>query len=74
MNKAISLDPQNWNYTYDLALVRAEAGLNPRPAARRALALDPLEPLTRRAWAELRTATPQQWQVRGLALVNQATL
>jgi len=74
INKAISLDPQNWNYTYDLALVRAEAGLNPRSAARRALALDPLEPLTRQAWSALRIGDPQQWQVRGRTLVNQATL
>jgi O-antigen ligase len=70
INKAISLDPQNWNYAYDLAVFRAAAGLDPRAAARRALSLDPRETLTQQAWLAFRAETPAQWQVEGRNLVN----
>jgi hypothetical protein len=47
--KAISLDPDNWNYWYDLAVIRASAGLDPISAIHRAITLDPREPLVRQA-------------------------
>ena len=43
--EAVHYESNNWNYQYGLALARAENGLNPRPAARKALQLDPLEPI-----------------------------
>jgi hypothetical protein len=49
IQKAISLDPGNWNFRYDLAVMRASAGLDPIPAARTALALDSREPLVQNA-------------------------
>jgi len=45
IQKAISLDPDNWNFHYDLAVMQASAGLDPAPALRKAAALDPREPL-----------------------------
>jgi len=41
MEKAIARDPGNWDYHYGLALTRGAAGLDPRPAAGRALQLNP---------------------------------
>ena len=40
IEKAIDRDPNNWEYRYGLAIARGVAGLNPRPAARRALELN----------------------------------
>jgi hypothetical protein len=40
---ALRHDPDNWELHYTLAIARAGAGLDPRPAARRATALNPLE-------------------------------
>ncbi len=48
MAKAVSLDPQNWQEAYWLAVARGAAGQNPHTAALRALQLNPLEPLARR--------------------------
>ena len=45
MGKAVRLDPDNWEYRYGLALVRAAAGIDPRPAARQAQRLNPKEKL-----------------------------
>jgi hypothetical protein len=42
-------DPENWELPYAEALIRAVAGLDPRPAARAALARYPASPLTRAA-------------------------
>jgi hypothetical protein len=45
MQAAVDRDPGNWQYHYDLAVARAEAGLDPRPeleAARRRSPLDDL--------------------------------
>ena len=40
--KAIQRDPLDWEYHYDLALVRGAFGLDPRPAAANALKLNPM--------------------------------
>jgi hypothetical protein len=46
---AVARDPASWEAHHGLALLRAAAGLDPRPAARRARALNPLSPYTRDA-------------------------
>jgi Tfp pilus assembly protein PilF len=60
MRQAVDRDPHNWQFRYSLAVAEAAAGMDPRPAAREALRLDPLEFATqdllrpfrtdRRAW------------------------
>jgi hypothetical protein len=61
MNQAVALDPENWNYAYGLALTRAAAGLNPLGAARRALLLNPREPLVQVEWQTFKADRPSQW-------------
>lgn len=73
ITKALSLDPHNWNYEYGLALMRAGAGLDPRAAARKAVSMNPLEPLTQQAWQAFRSDTPQEWEADGKAIANQFT-
>jgi hypothetical protein len=45
MTAAHDRDPNNWAYVYGLAVAQALDGQDPRPLARRALALDPREQL-----------------------------
>lgn len=67
MRKALARDPANWEYHYGLALVRGAAGLDPRPQAAAALALNRLSPLTQEAAIELGTADgPREWRRRAL--------
>jgi tetratricopeptide (TPR) repeat protein len=73
IDKAISLDPKNWNYHYDLALAQAAAGLNPRSAAREALSLNPLDPLAQDGWKTFNHGGPAQWEIEGKALADQFT-
>ena len=55
-------DPDNWELRYSEALIRAIAGRDPRPAARTALELYPLSPLTRAAAAAFSRGGPRQWR------------
>jgi hypothetical protein len=71
VRRAISLDPGNWNYRYDLAVIRAAAGLDPRAAAYRAYVDDPLEPLTAQTWRSLSRGGPAHWQAEGRMLVDE---
>jgi hypothetical protein len=67
MRAAVDRDPRNWRTHYGLALAQGAAGLDPRPEARRALALNPLDPLTRETAALLRGAnSPRDWRRRAL--------
>ncbi len=70
MRKAVSLDRNNWSYAYGLALMEADGGLDPRPEARRALTLNPKEPLAQAAWATFRSAPPKQWPKDAQAMAN----
>jgi hypothetical protein len=45
MDAARARDPNNWRYAYGQAIVDGVSGRDPRPAAREALRLNPLEPL-----------------------------
>lgn len=67
VEKAVSRDPKNWEFHYGLALVRAASGLDPRPAARRALELNPREQLARDAAKRFATGDPRTWRRRALS-------
>lgn len=41
LERAVALDPHNWETHYGLSLVRGAAGLDPRPQAREAVRLNP---------------------------------
>lgn len=62
MRAAMARDPDNWQYPYGLAVVTASAGLDPRPASRRALRLNPLDRQTRRLVRDLRGDDPRAWR------------
>jgi hypothetical protein len=64
LEAAVRRDPDSWERHYGLALVRAAAGLDPRAEARRALELNPLDPLARRAVRLFRTSNPEEWKRR----------
>jgi O-antigen ligase len=51
LHNATVRDPNDWEFRYGLSLVQARAGIDPRPAAAQALALNPREVLARRAVA-----------------------
>ena len=58
---AIDRDRGFWRYQYDRALIAGITGSDPRPALKRALALDPNE-ITLRVANDLFTAQPRsQW-------------
>ena len=64
MEAAIRRDPGNWAYRYGLALTKAAAGVDPRPDARRAHAMNPRSPLTRDALERFDTDDPEVWKQR----------
>ncbi len=73
MGKATEYERQSWENWYWLAVARAAAGQDPRPAARRALALNPLEPLLRQSLKGFEAAGgPRQWEAAAPALRRQA--
>jgi O-antigen ligase len=73
IEKAISLDPNNWDLRYDLAVMRASAGLDPMPALRTAVMLDPREALIHEALATFKGAGPGDWEREGKAIADQFT-
>jgi hypothetical protein len=64
MENAVSRDPDSWETHYGLALVRASAGLDPRPQLAIARRLNPLEERPREATRLLRGDDPQKWKRR----------
>lgn len=66
MERAVSLDPRDWELRYGLAIVRASGGRDPRPAARAALRLNPREAAAQRAVRQLDGEDPRAWR-RGAA-------
>jgi hypothetical protein len=64
LDKAVRRDPRNWEGHYGLALARAAAGRDPRPALRAAGRLNPLEPLVARTTRLLDTPDPRAWRRR----------
>jgi hypothetical protein len=62
MRSAMARDPDNWQYPYGLAVATALSGSDPRPAARRARRLNPLDAQTRRLVRALRGDDPRAWR------------
>ena len=62
---AVERDPQNWEAHYALAIARATAGKDPRPAARTALELNPRAGRAIDLEKKLRTDDPEQWGAVG---------
>jgi O-antigen ligase len=73
MREAVHRDPGSWETYYALAIAQASAGIDPRPAAARALRMNPRDPLTRQAVRQFRTARPTEWVSRA-AIVRAAAL
>lgn len=65
MQEAARRDPENWELAYGLAVTRAAAGRDPRPAIRLAAQLNPLQPLVKQGVERLMGASRRQWRVRG---------
>jgi hypothetical protein len=75
MRQAVRRDPASWERYYALALAQASDGVDPRPAAARALRMNPHEPLTRQAVRQLRGSSRTRWvqearAVRAAALAS----
>jgi hypothetical protein len=66
LRAAVSRDPQDWEDRYDLAVVLAAEGRDPRPDAAAAARLDPLEPAVRQAVAAFAAPDPATWKRRAL--------
>ncbi len=62
MRRALALDPDNWRLVYDLAVIRALAGRDPRPTMRQARQLNPRSWLLRIAQRELTGEGPAAWR------------
>jgi hypothetical protein len=62
--RAVQLDGESWQAQYALTLAIANAGRDPRPAARRAHRLYPLGPLTRDVSRRFDTNDPRKWRRR----------
>jgi hypothetical protein len=60
--ESIKGDPRFWEYHYTLALVQAAAGQDPRPEAKKAYLLNPVEYLPRHGFEILAGTTPAQWR------------
>jgi hypothetical protein len=61
MRRAARLDRGSWETWYALSIAQAAAGVDPMAAARRALRMDPLDPLTRQAVHQLGSGGPREW-------------
>jgi O-antigen ligase len=70
MQKAVERDPNNWEYHYSLAVAQAAAGMNPRPAAKEALRLDPLGAAPRDLVKRFRTGNPKQLRDQAAILLQ----
>jgi hypothetical protein len=68
MREAVKHDPGSWETYYALAIAQASAGIDPHQNLQRALRMNPLEPLTRKATRELRTSSPTEWVKRAAAV------
>ena len=68
MELATERDPDAWQVWYGLAIARAAAGRDPRPAARRAQQLNPLDPLPTQALEAFAPSRPRVWRRRAFEL------
>jgi hypothetical protein len=72
MDKAVSYEPGSWEYTYLQAIARASAGIDPHTTIRRALELNPGEPLIEDAAIELASEQPESWESAAPGLLGSA--
>jgi hypothetical protein len=73
MEQAVRHDPGSWETYYALAIAQGSAGIDPRPAAARALRMNPQERLTQEAVREFNSPSPTEWVTRA-AIVRAAAL
>jgi tetratricopeptide (TPR) repeat protein len=73
LERAVERDPRNWEYRYGLAVARGAAGLDPRPEAREALALNPLDPETKDAVRRFATNHSVAWKRQARSLLRGAS-
>jgi hypothetical protein len=55
-------DPHNWRMSYELAVIRASQGLDPRPALRRAREENPMSDLVSNALKRFDSSDPKVWR------------
>ena len=72
MQRAVHYDPGSWETYYTLAIAQAAAGIDPRPAAERALRMNPQEPLTQEEASEFNTSSPAEWVSRAPTVARAA--
>ncbi len=63
MAQAATLEPENWEEWYWLAVAHASAGLDPHAAIRHALALNPREKGLQNAVRKLSSNSPHAWEL-----------
>jgi O-Antigen ligase len=68
IGEGVARDPDNWELHYARALVLGSQARDPRPEARRALALNPQSTQTREAVKAFRTKKPKLWDRRARRL------
>ena len=73
LEQAVERDPENWEYRYDLAVARGTAGLDPRPQARAALALNPRDPEAQNAVRRFATNHSPAWKRQARSLLRGAS-
>jgi O-antigen ligase len=72
MAEAVSLERENWEESFWLAVSRAAAGIDPHGAIRRARELDPLEGGLRNAARKLGSNDPRSWELAAPRLMSEA--
>lgn len=74
MAMAVGRDPDNWKWRYGLAVATARAGKDPRAAMRKAMRLNPREPLVKELAIRLDTSARSQWRDEGRILARRPVL
>jgi O-Antigen ligase len=73
LERAAERDPRNWEYRYELAVARGAAGLDPRPDAHLAKALNPLDSEVNDAVRRFRTSDRVTWKRQARSLLRGAS-
>jgi len=71
MRQALDRDPDNWQYLYSLAVAQAAAGVDPRPAAREALRLNPEGEATQDLIDRFPSADARLWREEAAAMLEE---
>jgi hypothetical protein len=73
LERAIDRDPDNWEYRYGLAVARGAAGLDPRPQARIALRMNPLDGEAQDLVRRFRSDESATWRRKARTLVRSSS-